>query len=250
MQYLQSNPPDVLMIWMGNTEVITAVKNGGPMESPVMPPDEDTFEDLYKLFVNSIALNMNNAGNGTKYVLIFTIPKAESFAYTQYLRVKLEGDGIDIESMYSYNTQTGPTGSDPIYTIVMEPDAINYLRNGYGTYNKPLPEDVAIRYSELQTIDNRVTRYNERLAKIVATINSTYPNVRAALVDTSTLFYNVYRYGVGYGGLKVYGDYVTGGFYSLDGFYPTQLGHKMIANEVLNALANLTGQEMPKVSLY
>jgi hypothetical protein len=100
----------------------------------------------------------------------------------------------------------------------------NYLGVLFGT----LPGKYVLDSSEVAYIDQVTSAYNVVIAQKVQQYG-------LALVDMNSYFNSV-NAGIKWNGVDFNTQFVTGGFYSLDGYHPNQNGYALIANEFIKAI--------------
>ena len=107
---------------------------------------------------------------------------------------------------------------------------------------KPLPGAVVITPDEFATIQQRILDYN---SAIVA--SATAHNIPVA--DIRGLFDRVGNGTEFVGPFQITGSFITGGFFSLDGIHPTDIGYTLFANEYIKAINNAYGTHIPLASV-
>ncbi len=93
---------------------------------------------------------------------------------------------------------------------------------------KPIQDKYILDNSEISEIKTKLMQYNQ-------IITSKANEYGLALVDLDNLFEEI-NTGIKLSGAPVTGDFVKGGFFSLDGFTTTNKGNAIIANEFLKAI--------------
>ncbi len=100
--------------------------------------------------------------------------------------------------------------------------------NKYGLIVQLMNTRYALDSTEVYAIDNAITTYNFVIREKAVQYN-------LALVDMYEYFKTV-KTGVKWNGTDFNAEFVTGGFYSLDGYHPNQKGYALIANEFINSI--------------
>lgn len=98
----------------------------------------------------------------------------------------------------------------------------------YGLVFNTIKNRYALDSSEVFTIDNAINSYNAIIIQKAAQYN-------LALVDMHTYFNSV-KSGIKWNGADFNATFVSGGFFSLDGYHPNQKGYALIANEFIKAI--------------
>lgn len=98
----------------------------------------------------------------------------------------------------------------------------------YGLLVKTINNRYALDSSEVYQIDQAIASYNSVIAQKSVQYN-------LALVDMHSYFNSV-KAGIKWNGADFNAEFVSGGFYSLDGYHPNQKGYALIANEFIKAI--------------
>ena len=88
----------------------------------------------------------------------------------------------------------------------------------------------------------------QRVSELNAGISSLGRQHDAPVYDLQAFFRRVASAGVSVGSRRLIGEYL-GGFYSLNGYYPGETGHALIANELLHLLNKTYGADFPQIDL-
>lgn len=105
----------------------------------------------------------------------------------------------------------------------------------------PLEDGDVLIPSEIEAIKTAQTAYN---ATIKALADG---NDDLVLVDSAALLAEVKNNGINYGTGTVFGTYVTGNAFSLDGVHPTARGYAIVANTIMAAIEQQFGASLPRV---
>lgn len=126
--------------------------------------------------------------------------------------------------------------------------AKSFVKRGYGlpasfpnSNGEALPDDVILTPTEQQTVKDLIDGFN-------TIIDSVCTLRQIPVVDMHGFFKEVSE-GYGVAGLTVNAKFITGGFYSLDGIHPNDLGQALIANEWLNVINNSFRISVPLVDV-
>lgn len=92
----------------------------------------------------------------------------------------------------------------------------------------PMPDQYVLDSTEVQTINNAIWAYNAKILQRAAQYN-------LAVADMNYYFKTV-RSGIKWDGVDFNAKFVSGGFFSLDGYHPNQKGYMLIANKFLEAI--------------
>lgn len=209
------------------------------------------YVDSVKSAVRTLHAQLPN----TKIVL-FTIPDVTSIPFattlpaatvslTTGLAVPLIGTGSSGSS--------GPlTPGKDLVTL----KAAYFLNQGYGIpvggYNfinpavpgngLPLPNAVVLGDDEKSALQTMAATMNDSLVAI--TLRTPY----VALVDLHGLLADVKANGVWYGATHYTSDFIAGGLFSLDGVHPSDMGHVVICNALVDAVNARFGSTVPRAN--
>jgi phospholipase/lecithinase/hemolysin len=120
--------------------------------------------------------------------------------------------------------------------------------NALPNAGKPLPASDVLTPTELATISARVAEYNGIITSAASARNIPVADIRG-LFDRVVANPVTGAGGITIGPLKITNSYITGGFYSLDGFHLTDLGYLLFANEYIKAINAGYGTEIPLASI-
>jgi len=98
----------------------------------------------------------------------------------------------------------------------------------YGLLLAVVNDRYVLDSSEVYEIDQAISAYNVIIAQKANQYN-------LALVDMNAYLKNVVS-GIKWNGVDLNAVFVSGGFYSLDGYHPNQKGYSLIANEFIRAI--------------
>jgi len=98
----------------------------------------------------------------------------------------------------------------------------------YGLLVNIIHDRYALDASEVQIINTAISEYN-------AVIKQKAEQYGLALVDMNTYFKTI-QSGVNWNGVAFDSEFVSGGFFSLDGYHPNQNGYGLLTNEFIKAI--------------
>lgn len=249
--------PTFIAIWIGGNDFLGSVLSGTDQG---MTSTAD-FKTRYEGMLDSLISRAPNAGMvvGTlpqsplAAPLVATIPP---FVVNPTTRQPVLVNGQPI--YYIYDTGNGVPGQLTAGSAVLL-TAQTLLQSGYGfppvppfnalpNAGKPLPANAVLTAAELATVVTRIADYNKIITDAAAARN-------IPVADIKGLFDRVYVNpatgvgGVQLGPIKVTSAYITGGFFSLDGFHATDLGYLLFANEYIKAINAGYDTEIPLASI-
>jgi hypothetical protein len=103
-----------------------------------------------------------------------------------------------------------------------------------------LPDKYTLDSTEVKVLEQAINDYNA----VIAQKASQYG---LALADMNSYLGSV-KSGIMWDGVKMDATFVSGGFYSLDGFHPNQKGYAQIANEFIRVINARYGSTIPTVN--
>jgi hypothetical protein len=106
---------------------------------------------------------------------------------------------------------------------------------------EPLPAGMVLLGETSHAVSARVGEWNRQVLRAAS-------ETGALVYDLGGFLRGVARNGVWAGGRTLSGEYL-GGFYGLNGYYPGETGHALIANEILACLNARYGAAFPPVNL-
>lgn len=109
----------------------------------------------------------------------------------------------------------------------------------YGLIVNVIHDRYVLDKYEVQEIDEHIAAYNAVIAAKAAEYGWAHSDISA--------YFDQLSRGSKDDGADVNLDFVSGGFYSLDGYHPHQKGYAMLANEIIKAINRYYDAAVPKV---
>lgn len=240
--------------WVGMEDIFNFAASGGTSGSI---PSSTTFS----MYLDSLLRGLT--ANGAKGV-IANIPDFRNFPY--YTLVAWDNAVLTQQQADDLNNVYTPSGLEHIHFregrngFVID-DALNatgyrqthageYLTlsvpldsmkcEEYGLLVNTINDRYVLDSSEVFEIDHAIFEYNNVIAQKAAQYNF-------ALVDMHSYFTTV-QSGIKWDGVGFNGKFVTGGFFSLDGYHPNQKGYALIANEFMKAINSKFSSVIPSIN--
>lgn len=228
--------PTFASVWLGPSDVLSAAITGIVLDGVTLTPVEEFARDFSAILQALVA-------GGVTGGAVATVPDVTTFPFVSALPtilVNADGepelvDGARVPLLGS----DGPL-SDGDYLLLTASrllargDGVSKAMGGSGV---PLPDDVVLNRLEAAQLQNRVADYNDAIRGAAA-------DVGFAVVETAALFDEVAREGILVEGRRLIADYPAGGFFSLDGLYPSAAGQALIANAFAAAVNATYGGEV------
>ena len=232
-----------IMAWLGMEDIFNYAANGG-VYTPI--PSSTVFAARLDSILGGLT------ANGAKGV-IANIPDFRSFPFytlvpwngavtTQSQADQLNGFWDTINGFTQIRFVKGANGF--VIPDATNPHGCRQLHSGeyltlavpldsmkcyeYGTFLPQMNNHYALDSTEVYAIDEATNAYNAVIAQKAAQYN-------LALVDMHNYFNSV-KSVIVWDGASYNTSFVTGGFFSLDGYHPNQKGYALIANEFIKAI--------------
>jgi len=106
--------------------------------------------------------------------------------------------------------------------------------------NNTLPDKYVLTASEVAVIDAAIGAYNTVIIQKAAQYG-------LALADLHP-FFNTLVTGMKWDGVNYNSQFISGGFFSLDGYHPNQKGYALLANEFVKAINRQYQSTLPTIN--
>ncbi|HTR97295.1 MAG TPA: SGNH/GDSL hydrolase family protein [Candidatus Acidoferrales bacterium] len=232
--------PTFLSVEYGANEVLGSATSGGV--TPIFPVIN--YQTIMTLMMNTLHVAMPN----TKFAL-FNVPSVTSIPYCTTFKpytVRLANQ--------SFVPLIGPDGSLSFSSLVLLSAADSLaVGTGFpvGSYNyvnpaapgngRPLTNAQVLDDAEQAAITTATNQMN-------ATLSTLASQPWVVKVDINSLLSQLGTNGYSFGGVDYTTAFVTGGLFSLDGVHPTDLGHAIIANAMIDAVNAKFGSAIPEAN--
>jgi GDSL-like Lipase/Acylhydrolase len=249
-QAISLNPTFIAM-WAGGNDFLGSVLSGTDQG---MTSAAD-FKTRYEAILDSLIARAPNAGmvvgtlptNVGGVALLNTIPRVVVDPATRQ-PILINGQPIPL----LYDSGNGVPAPLPPGSFVLL-TAQSRLATGFGlpavppftafpNAGKPLPASDVLLPGEITNIVARINEYNTIITAAAAARN-------IPVADIKGLFDRV-AHGFQLGPITITGAYITGGFFSLDGFHLSDLGYLLFANEYIRAINNAYDTEIPMAGIW
>ncbi len=231
--------PSLILCWIGMYDVFAYAQYSAinPINEP--PTSKEDFSNYFSALMDSLQSTQAT-------VIVANIPDILDMPYFHTV------PNVVIDTVT--NTPAKDANGNPIPLVgvnegdyVLIPAKI-FIKQGYGlpsnfpeSNGQPLPGEVVLDTKEQAVVQDLVEGYN-------AAIDSICTKRKIPVVDMYSFFKEIAN-GTEIDGLKLSADFITGGFYSLDGVHPSDLGHVLIANEWLRKINNSFPVSIPLINV-
>jgi GDSL-like Lipase/Acylhydrolase len=249
--------PTFIALWIGGNDFLGSVLSGTDQG---MTSTAD-FTARYTALLDRLTTGAPNAGmvvgtlptNFASAPLVSTIPP---FIVDPVSRQPITIGGQLI--YYLYDAGNGQVAPLPPGSVVLL-TAQSRLQSGFGfppvppfnalpNAGRPLPASDVLTPTEIANITARVTDYNTAIVNAASAKDIPVADIKG-LFDRVSVNPLTGAGGVQLGPIRVTSSYITGGFFSLDGFHLTDLGYLMFANEYIKAINEGYDTEIPLASI-
>lgn len=243
--------PTFIAMWAGGNDYLGAALAGTPTRLTTVAD----FKQRYEAILDQLIAGAPGAG-----MVVGSLPNQIPPYFTlvpPYLINPATGQpvlGPDGNRIYYVaDLGGGNFGQLPVGSYVTL-DARGQLAQGYGIpaafknippfsslphVGEPLADAYSLTPTETAAIVTRVGEYNTIIAQAAAARNIPVANIKG-------LFERVYATGgLHVGPVVISPAFISGGFYSLDGFHLTDLGYLLFANEYIKAINSEYDTEIP-----
>jgi lysophospholipase L1-like esterase len=256
VQQALAQQPTFVAIWIGGNDALGAVLDGTPAElTPV-----DAFRTAYNSMLDQLIAGAPGAGmvvgtipnNPVSLPFAATIPRFLIDPNTRQ-PVLISGQPVPlIADLGGGNFGPLPAGSFVLLT------AASKLQTGFGIpsalaafppfnqlpdVGKPLDDKYVLTPTEVQTIVQRVNDFNTVITTAAAAHDIPVADIKGLFDRVASGTYFV-------GPINLTSAFITGGFFSLDGFHLTDMGYTLFADEYIKTINGGYGTRIPLAGLW
>lgn len=252
-----ANNPTFFLSDLGQDDLLNYALSGGTGAPLIPSTGTNSFEENYDLLLSAFT------SQGAKGVMC-NIPDITSFPY--FTTIPYNGLELDSANAATMNAVFNPLGfsfiegtnpftvedaSEPFGVRKLLPGELIMLSvpldsikcEGMGTI-VPIPDKYVLSIAEIDEIRLKTNEYNS----VIQNLANSY---QIALTDFSSVF-NSLNLGLIHNGVNYSNEFVSGGFFSLDGRNPTPKGMVFLVNKCINAINTTYGSSIPhaEISTY
>jgi len=232
--------PSILLCWVGMYDVLGyAQYTAGDQPSLSEPTPADYFSEKFRDMTDSLLtlrtnLIIGNIPDITELPYFNTVPAVVIDTVTNAPYLDNSGNMVPLLGVSSGDkiTSSAKGAMSQGYGIPID------VLNGNG---EPIPDDMVLDVSEIDISRQAIENYN-------TIIDSVCANRKVPVVDMYS-FYQQLKTGIYVAGMNYTDAFITGGFYSLDGIHPSDLGNGLLANEWLEVINAKVPVSVPLVNL-
>ncbi|RYE28415.1 MAG: G-D-S-L family lipolytic protein [Sphingobacteriaceae bacterium] len=251
LDFVTTKPFTFFTCWLGNNDVLGyATSNGTSYTDPLTSPT--SFSQLYTTTVAALTKK------GAKGV-VTTIPDVTVIPYFHYItvpalvaaaqKVNPAFTNIYIQALNtsgSYDTYvTRAATNDDDIMLSFDTKQLGATVNGKPLYGlsptNPLSSAAVLDVNEIARVQDYVASYNTSIKAVAATYN-------LPVFDAYTLL-NGLKNGVTQNGVNLNTNFISGGFFSLDGIHFTPRGNAYVTDEMIKVINAKYGSNMPALDI-
>jgi hypothetical protein len=233
-------------------DVYQYAQRGGQIDSLT---DYGTFDATLKNILDSLT----SPSHGGVHGVIANIPDLDVFPFYTYIPwnglVLTQQQTTVLDSFFHLHFVAGPNGfmisdppnstssfrqmtSDDYILLTVPSDSIKCHFMGSLI---PVPSYYILTASQVASINAAIQHFNG----IIASYAQIY---KIPLVDMNSYFKNL-QSGFYYDGIKFSSTFITGNFFSLDGYHPTAQGYGLLTNEFIKTINSFYHSTIPLVDI-
>lgn len=231
----KSMKPSFFSVEMGFADVRNYARLGGTCNVGCMPSTRD-FESLYKRILDSLKTTDNEG-------VIFTIPDITEMPYLTFGK-NYFGQNNDCSSSFFYiedhNGNISVAKNDEVFLLT---ELENIIKAGQGLDDdNPIRDFYCLDATEMKQLKIYIATYNNIIRQLAQ-------NYDLALVDMNQIFHEINTSGYLQDGISLNNTYITGGFYSIDGYSLSPRGNAYITNRIIETLNTKYQANIPFLNL-
>lgn len=239
--------PDLLLIWIGNNDVLGAAVSGTTIPGITITPKE-IFENLYIQLLDTVQslssakIIVANIPDVTNIPFVTTIPP---FIINPSTGLPFYDENGNLVPYLGQSDDGSPYVSLNSYILLT---AKEYISQGYGIpvelggRGEPLPDFTVLTPNETSTILEYLNYFN-------SVIENQANQKGIAFFDVHSFFSEVKENGISIAGMEFNSDFLSGGLFSYDGVHPNALGYAILANEFIENLNGFYNLKIPYVGI-
>jgi len=250
------NNPTFFSLWIGGNDVLWYGLSGGTGKPVGTGPYDITPVSLFKSSVDAIVRTLTS--NGAKSGVICNIPGIDALPYFSYIKYDDLVVSADTAQLLNFLYSKAPhiefkEGRNPfVMADAKAPGGIRQMKEGekvllsamsailgdehYGVL-KPLTDEMVLDLDELAVLNESTDKFNNILKQ-------TAESYDLAFVDANSIMQSLMD-GIMIDGIGYNAEFVSGGFFSLDGIHASGRGYAIIANEFIKAINAKYGSTVP-----
>ncbi len=248
LNFVTAKPFTFFTCWLGNNDVLTYAKSDGMTASAALT-DKTQFATIYNTTVAALTKT------GAKGVLAL-IPDLANLAFFHAITVPALIAGAQkvspaFTTLYiqaldgSGNYVTRPATNADLIMLTFNTSQLGATVNGLPYYGlsplNPLLSKEVLDVNEAAKVEDYISSYNSTIKAAAAANN-------LPVFDSFALLNQVVS-GVTANGVTLNTNYITGGFFSLDGVHFTPRGNAYVADQFIQVINSKYGSNLPMIDI-
>lgn len=248
LDFVTAKPFTFFSCWLGNNDILSYATSDGTSAANA-PTDKTTFATLYNTAITTLTKS------GAKGV-VATIPDVTVIPFFHYITVQaLVAAAQKVSPVFTtlyiqaldasgnYITRAATNADDIMLTF--SPSQLGATVNGLPYYGlspaNPLLSKEVLDVNEIAKVQDYVSSYNSAIKAAAATKG-------LAVFDTYALL-NQLKTGITQDGVSINTNFISGGFFSLDGVHFTPRGNAYVADEIIKVINAQYGSNVPALNI-
>lgn len=248
LDFVTAKPFTFFTCWLGNNDALGYAKSSGTSAMDVLT-DKTTFATLYNTAVN--ALTKTNAKG-----VVATIPDVTVLPFFHYITVPaLVAAAQKVNPLFttlyiqalnaSGNYVTRAATNTDFIMLTFNTSQLGTTINGLPYYGlspeNPLLSKEVLDANEAAKVQDYVSSYNATIKAVAAT--------KGLAVFDSYALLNSLKTGITQDGVSINTNFISGGFFSLDGVHFTPRGNAYVADEIIKVINAQYGANVPALDI-
>lgn len=239
LELVEESAPTFFTLFLGSRDILEyALRGGNDPEYPLLSKEE--FTDAYSRILRIVELRNPESLRG----VVARIPDITEFPYfrsVSHLYEERMNCNLTTRPIYLETRDgSGPvlaTENDRILLPVSYQLGENHGQgDNFGLLaTNPIPAEMVLDKDEVTELKTQIAVYNNIIDSLINEYNQKYTEDRVAIARLDVLLKGL-TVGLIEDGLDISSEYLSGGFFSLDGLYLTPRGNAMVANEFIKAI--------------
>ncbi|MEL6253916.1 MAG: hypothetical protein AAFR87_18045 [Bacteroidota bacterium] len=238
LDIIERSSPTFFTMYLGSRDLLDYAMRGGSDPNFPLIPSED-FINAYAKLLRTAFLANPDVTRG----VVGKIPDISEFPFfTSIGPLWRDQSNCNISTRSVYiETRAGTIRTARETDRILLPASYligqqNTSGDQFGLTNeRPIPESLVLDSEEVRELKEVISDYNLGIDSLVLDLNNTYPEDRVAIARVDVLVQGL-TIGLIEDGLDINTEYLSGGFFSLDGLYLTPRGNALLTNEFIKAI--------------
>lgn len=241
----QQDQFDFFTLWLGLDEIMKGARDHARLQSDSLY-SEEVIRTQYRAVLDNLLSRNNTKGVVANLPDLFNFPL---FAHIPHTAID-PSNCFDIQRpLYIQTSDYEVREATPEDYIMIEALGDISLGSGPGFSEAyPIAEKWVLDVDEAARVREYLKTYNKVITELVQEVQIEYPN-RVAFLNMNQFIESQIIAGHVADGIEVSGTYLTGGFFSLDGYSLTPRGNAIIANAFIETTNRYFSTGIPTLNI-